>query len=1049
MRPALVLLTALLAVLAPAAAQPAPGPAGGGPAEVLFVLGSDTSTPGIAVARRTTVYKSGGFALFSSPTGPAARVMDDAFRARYTDAYGRPLRLTWWMQNGSLYRDAENTNVPLPSTMSMYLMRAYHGDAVERLGDELTFHYHTWEWSDENGDGRFFWNQARTFNDAVRADFDRTVADGLLYEGVYPESFRSGWHFMDDAWQARLDELLPFSLHNDAPLVHDDRAEPIDNLFDWSRAPLDFVPFRPLATDYQRPGGTGGWNVRSVFFGRVTEAMVRGLFESARDGETQVACFWDHLADAAFIPRLEDVLGIIESVAADFPDVPFRYETGAEAMRRWQGRGDDTPPALTLEPIAGGTAYRLTASEPIFQPAPFVAALDRYERTFVVEAERVGPLTWETTTPLDPAALAKVAAAMTDSAGHNATAFHRLLPDDVFVDNGDAAYAESAGAWMTLDATAVEQAWGPDLRFVPLADGQEAWASFEVTAPAPARYHAFTRLPGVDRLPPEVTASLVVDGTTVAEETHAAPGPDTWLFAGAADLAEGQVATVVLRATGVGPPGAVLAADAVRLTALVRDRQLALPGPHLDFGDAVAGEPTPATLRLRNLGTEPLTVSGLRSTRGTVEADVALPFVLGGMEVSALPLRLVSDAYGLVRDTLVVESDDPADPARSVPVQTTFRGAFALVDDGDGGYEERGPWRTSVTQAHGSSSRYVGFPTAGADATFTLRAPRSGTHALSFVLPASSNSALRAGYDVGVDGEPRGSYVVDQNAPGVAWRALATLDLAEGATVTVRVHADDDDQPGRVLRTDAVLLEHIGAGLDAAVLDDADPEHYAEVGGTWATSTAQAFGPSSRYAPWGGDPRATFATNAATSGPHAVEVIVPVTENASREARYRISRNGFALDSLVLDQNVESGTWRLLGTWPLEAGDALAVEVSNAESESSARVLRADAVRLRFRGAVASEPPAPDRTARLDAPHPNPSRGPARVAFRLGAPGPARLDVFDTLGRRVAVLAEGLHGAGVHHAALDPDRLGLAAGLYVLRLQTGDGIASRRWVVAR
>ena len=1041
-------LAALLALLAPLAiAQPGSDAASGGPAEVLFVLGSDTSTPGISVSRRTTVYKSGGFALFSSPTGAAARVMDDAFRARYTDAYGQPLRLTWWMQNGSLYRDAENTNVPLPSTMSLHLMRAYHGEAVERLGDELTLHYHTWEWSDEDGDGRYYWNQARTFNDAVRADFDRTVADGLLYEGLFPESFRSGWHFMDDAWQAHLDELLPFTLHNDAPHVYDDRTEPVDNLFDWSRAPLAFVPFRPLATDYQRPGGSGGWNVRSAHFGRVTEPMVRALFEAARGGETQVACFWDHLADAAFLPRLEDVLATIEAVASDFPDVPFRYETGAGAMRRWQGRGDDTPPELTLEPIAGGTAYRLTASEPIFQPAPFVAALDRYERTFVVEAEPVGPLTWETTTPLDPGALARVAAAVTDSAGHNATAFHRLLPDDVFVDNADAGYAETAGAWATLDATSVEQAWGPDLRVTSLAEGAEAVASFDVAAPAAGRYHAFARLAGVDGLASEVTFALVVDGATRAEQTYTDPAPDAWHFVGAADLAEGQTATVELRASGDGQPGAVLAADAVRLTALVRDRQLALPTPHLDFGDAVAEEPTPATVRLRNLGTEPLTVSALRSTRGTVEPDLDLPLVLGGMEAREVPVLLVSDALGPVRDTLVVESDDPTVPARRLPVRATFRGAFDLVDNGGGGYEEGGAWRTSVTQAYGSSSRYVGFPTRGAAATFTLRAPRAGTFALAYILPASTNSALRADYEVNVDGVPAASYRVDQNAGSGTWRPLGTLALDEGAVVTVRVHAGDDDQPGRVLRADAVLLERLGDGLQTLVLDDADPARYAEDNGAWATSTTQAFGASSRYAPWGGDARATFSSRATASGPHAVEFIVPETENASRAARYRIFRNGLAIDSLVIDQNEGSGSWRPLGVWNVVAGDDLAVEVSNAEAEPSARVLRADAVRLSFGAAVSSEPAPTAAAATLGPVYPNPSLGRARVSFRLPTPGPARLELFDTLGRRVAVLAEGEHAAGTHSAWLDP--YGLAAGVYVLRLRAGQAVASRRWVVAR
>ena len=66
---------------------------------------------------------------------------------------------------------------------------------------------------------------------------------------------------------------------------------------------------------------------------------------------------------------------------------------------------------------------------------------------------------------------------------------------------------------------------------------------------------------------------------------------------------------------------------------------------------------------------------------------------------------------------------------------------------------------------------------------------------------------------------------------------------------------------------------------------------------------------------------------------------------------------------------------------------------------------------------------------------PNPMRGRGEVAFSLPEAGPARVDVVDLLGRTVAVLADGEHGAGVHAAPLDV--AGWAAGVYVVRLRTG------------
>src|SRR5690606_24918099 len=72
---------------------------------------------------------------------------------------------------------------------------------------------------------------------------------------------------------------------------------------------------------------------------------------------------------------------------------------------------------------------------------------------------------------------------------------------------------------------------------------------------------------------------------------------------------------------------------------------------------------------------------------------------------------------------------------------------------------------------------------------------------------------------------------------------------------------------------------------------------------------------------------------------------------------------------------------------------------------------------------VAAEPgAAPDGFA-LEAVRPNPVRGTATVAFRLPAPGPVRVALYDVRGRRVAVLAEGARAAGRHEVRLDAGRL--------------------------
>jgi hypothetical protein len=80
----------------------------------------------------------------------------------------------------------------------------------------------------------------------------------------------------------------------------------------------------------------------------------------------------------------------------------------------------------------------------------------------------------------------------------------------------------------------------------------------------------------------------------------------------------------------------------------------------------------------------------------------------------------------------------------------------------------------------------------------------------------------------------------------------------------------------------------------------------------------------------------------------------------------------------------------------------------------------------------------------LGAVTPNPARG-GGLVVDIGLPSadPARLELLDVMGRRVASLDLGTLGAGRHRVELGVDR-GLAPGLYLLRLtQAGSARVTR------
>ncbi|HEX8385002.1 MAG TPA: YCF48-related protein [Rubricoccaceae bacterium] len=92
-------------------------------------------------------------------------------------------------------------------------------------------------------------------------------------------------------------------------------------------------------------------------------------------------------------------------------------------------------------------------------------------------------------------------------------------------------------------------------------------------------------------------------------------------------------------------------------------------------------------------------------------------------------------------------------------------------------------------------------------------------------------------------------------------------------------------------------------------------------------------------------------------------------------------------------------------------------------------------------------PAAPPATFALSGPDPNPASGRVAFALTLAAPEAVRVEAFDALGRRVAVLHDGPLAAGPH--ALTFDASALPAGVYVVRAEVSGRVSTTRLVVAR
>ncbi len=98
-------------------------------------------------------------------------------------------------------------------------------------------------------------------------------------------------------------------------------------------------------------------------------------------------------------------------------------------------------------------------------------------------------------------------------------------------------------------------------------------------------------------------------------------------------------------------------------------------------------------------------------------------------------------------------------------------------------------------------------------------------------------------------------------------------------------------------------------------------------------------------------------------------------------------------------------------------------------------------------GGVGSAPGAEPLPFDLAPNRPNPFSEATRLTYTLPTAGEARLEVFNTVGQRVAVVATGPHAAGTH--TVEFDAAGLPSGMYFYRLQTPAHAQTRRMALIR
>ncbi|MGB0650817.1 MAG: glycosyl hydrolase [Rhodothermales bacterium] len=166
---------------------------------------------------------------------------------------------------------------------------------------------------------------------------------------------------------------------------------------------------------------------------------------------------------------------------------------------------------------------------------------------------------------------------------------------------------------------------------------------------------------------------------------------------------------------------------------------------------------------------------------------------------------------------------------------------------------------------------------------------------------------------------------------------------------------------------------------------------------------------------------------------------------------------GFGKIRLLVDGEDISGWQPVRSTGSFQFWEA--IDIAGVELEAGIHILRVEAdsdsdktgwlfslnhIDVSRSNSVATEDTALPTQFGIQHVWPNPFHSSTTIAYAIESTGPARLEIFDTLGRRRIVLADGLHTAGRYQVTLDASSL--VSGLYFARLTSAASVASKQMV---
>ncbi len=163
---------------------------------------------------------------------------------------------------------------------------------------------------------------------------------------------------------------------------------------------------------------------------------------------------------------------------------------------------------------------------------------------------------------------------------------------------------------------------------------------------------------------------------------------------------------------------------------------------------------------------------------------------------------------------------------------------------------------------------------------------------------------------------------------------------------------------------------------------------------------------------------------------------------------YRVNTGSIISDQAILDNPVNIATLTGETNWTEEiTGEDELFELTYYVTALSRNNVEGDFVRADLTLVSADEPAMIAGRFELKQNYPNPFNPETRISFHLPETAHTTLAIYDLLGRRVAMLTSDVMAAGQHSVTFDAS--GLASGVYVYRLRSGDHVQSKKMLLGK